>query len=655
MLNKMPTCRSLVADRRRQCMRQTRHSSGYCYVHRPDRDVQSPARHPVTSSYAPERSTLSSAQAMVGYRATADALLGVGSGDNLESLRRDAPRAELGQWPRPARHPVRPEPLARDASRPAEHPVRPEPLARDASRPAEHPVTSSYAPERSTLSSAQAMVGYRATADALLGVRPDEGSLARDAPQPVSTGGQVEPDSELFTDVPRPARTRDRVGPDEPLLTDVPAGTRDMVRRDDLSFDVLRPARGRDDLSFDVLRPARGHDDLSFDVLRPARGIAIPDNELFARDAPRSATYQVEPDDGAPSRDHVEHNRHIVEFDDGLLAINAPRLARAMNRVEHDESLARDGAAIATDQIEPGYIDPIEASSSAIYAYFSGMDRIVHDPGFAEWSEAEPNFADVIMRHYTMDYTPLASKPASTFTAYGRPPRAQLEVSEVTGQWLDDYKHNLMTLCRELSRIVLDPGFASWFTLLLGRPTNSAYVANRARAAKSVSRDLIDLMHCISVHADDATFIDCRLNMAKIILQIHNIEFARAVLCKVCMTRKHNELLNPCRHVTCCSECAVQLLSHTPSENIKCPVCKDLGTAQLLHAMRSMHISHLTDDALLCRICMTDRLDTLLMPCRHVVCCSKCTIKMLSHTSEDKIRCPVCRCKVDNWENLNIS
>ena len=58
---------------------------------------------------------------------------------------------------------------------------------------------------------------------------------------------------------------------------------------------------------------------------------------------------------------------------------------------------------------------------------------------------------------------------------------------------------------------------------------------------------------------------------------------------------------------------------------------------------------------MLCKVCMTESLSTLFIPCKHVVCCSGCTVNIMSNPSPEYIKCPVCRCHVDSWEKIHIS
>ncbi|XP_063833566.1 E3 ubiquitin-protein ligase MYLIP [Ostrinia nubilalis] len=51
-------------------------------------------------------------------------------------------------------------------------------------------------------------------------------------------------------------------------------------------------------------------------------------------------------------------------------------------------------------------------------------------------------------------------------------------------------------------------------------------------------------------------------------------------------------------------------------------------------------------DALACRVCMDNAMDTLFLPCRHVVCCQECAPRCE--------RCPLCRCEIEKLMHIYL-
>lgn len=55
------------------------------------------------------------------------------------------------------------------------------------------------------------------------------------------------------------------------------------------------------------------------------------------------------------------------------------------------------------------------------------------------------------------------------------------------------------------------------------------------------------------------------------------------------------------------------------------------------------------DEAGLCTICFTNRVDTIISPCNHMCMCSECVPLMKKNT----ICCPMCRGKIQKFIKIN--
>ena len=49
------------------------------------------------------------------------------------------------------------------------------------------------------------------------------------------------------------------------------------------------------------------------------------------------------------------------------------------------------------------------------------------------------------------------------------------------------------------------------------------------------------------------------------------------------------------------------------------------------------------DSSGMCIVCMEDEKSVLLMPCKHLCMCKRCTDKLIAQSGHKKAMCPVCR------------
>ena len=106
------------------------------------------------------------------------------------------------------------------------------------------------------------------------------------------------------------------------------------------------------------------------------------------------------------------------------------------------------------------------------------------------------------------------------------------------------------------------------------------------------------------------------------------------LLCSVCADHPVNTLFLPCNHITACQDCAGKLRT--------CPQCRveikekvgPIFTQFFSRVEESLVDEKFEDFEPLCVVCNTEKIDTVLYPCRHVNSCHECASEMDV--------CPVC-------------
>jgi hypothetical protein len=100
------------------------------------------------------------------------------------------------------------------------------------------------------------------------------------------------------------------------------------------------------------------------------------------------------------------------------------------------------------------------------------------------------------------------------------------------------------------------------------------------------------------------------------------------LLCSVCADHPVNTLFLPCNHITACQDCAGKLTT--------CPQCRvevkdkvgPIFTQFFSRVDESLVDEKFEDFEPLCVVCNTEKIDTVLYPCRHVNSCHECASKM---------------------------
>lgn len=116
----------------------------------------------------------------------------------------------------------------------------------------------------------------------------------------------------------------------------------------------------------------------------------------------------------------------------------------------------------------------------------------------------------------------------------------------------------------------------------------------------------------------------------------HELNKSDNLICLNCHKNKRDCYFDYCGHCVYCKDCAENLIKDSKN----CPLCRfPFGSA----------INGITVDVeKICIICYDKKVDTILMPCGHIVTCSEC----LENWLKTKNECPVCRQEISYFKKI---